>query len=62
MTLKPQGGLLQADEVASFEAEPGYREAVVVRRCDDRGKVAGLATRRLEDYRQLLQSLAGRRR
>jgi [1-hydroxy-2-(trimethylamino)ethyl]phosphonate dioxygenase len=62
LTLKLQGGPLPAAEVASFEAEPGYREAVVVRRCDDRGKVAGLATRRMEDYRELLLSLAGRRR
>ena len=61
VTLKLQGGLLSADEVASFEAEEGYRDAVVVRRCDDRGKVAGLATRPLEEYRQLLRSLAGRR-
>lgn len=57
LTLKLQGGPMPAEEVASFEAEPGYREAIVVRRCDDRGKVAGLATRRLEDYRELLQSL-----
>jgi [1-hydroxy-2-(trimethylamino)ethyl]phosphonate dioxygenase len=61
-TLKLQGGPMSPDEVASFEAEPGYRAAVVVRRCDDRGKVAGLATRRLEDYRELLRSLAARRR
>ena len=61
LTLKLQGGLLSADEVASFEAEPGYRDAVVVRRCDDRGKVAGLATRPLQEYRQLLGALAGRR-
>jgi [1-hydroxy-2-(trimethylamino)ethyl]phosphonate dioxygenase len=57
LTLKLQGGPMPADEVAAFEAEPGYREAIVVRRCDDRGKIAGLATRRLEDYRGLLQSL-----
>ena len=62
LTLKLQGGLLSADEVAAFEAEPGCRDAVVVRRCDDRGKVAGLATRRLDEYRELLQSLAARRR
>jgi [1-hydroxy-2-(trimethylamino)ethyl]phosphonate dioxygenase len=61
LTLKLQGGLLSAAEVVSFEAEPGYRDAVVVRRCDDRGKVAGLATRRLEEYRELLRSLAARR-
>lgn len=58
LTLKLQGGAMSADEVARFEGEPGYREALIVRRCDDRGKVAGLATRRLEDYRGLLQSLA----
>src|SRR6185437_14256063 len=57
LTLKLQGGPMPADEVAAFEAEPGYREAIVVRRCDDRGKIAGLATRRLQDYRGLLQSL-----
>ena len=61
LTLKLQGGPMPADEVASFEAEPGYRDALVVRRCDDRGKVAGLATRRLEDYRGLLRSLAAGR-
>lgn len=61
ITLKLQGGLLSAAEVAGFEAEPGYREAVIVRRCDDRGKVAGLTTRRLEEYRELLLALADRR-
>ena len=58
LTLKLQGGPMTADEVVSFEAEPGYRNALVVRRCDDRGKVAGLTTRPLEDYRRLLQALA----
>jgi [1-hydroxy-2-(trimethylamino)ethyl]phosphonate dioxygenase len=62
LTLKLQGGLLSADEVAGFEAEASCRDAVVVRRCDDRGKVAGLATRPLEEYRGLLRSLAARRR
>jgi len=61
LTLKLQGGPMSADEVAGFEAEPGYRDAIVVRRCDDRGKVAGLATRRLADYSELLRSLAARR-
>jgi phosphonate degradation associated HDIG domain protein len=61
-TLKLQGGLMSAEEVATFAAERGCRDAVVVRRCDDRGKVAGLTTRRLEDYRELLQSLATHRR
>jgi phosphonate degradation associated HDIG domain protein len=61
LTLKLQGGLMSADEVASFESEPGCGDALIVRRCDDRGKIAGLATRRLEDYSGLLRSLATRR-
>jgi [1-hydroxy-2-(trimethylamino)ethyl]phosphonate dioxygenase len=61
LTLKLQGGPMSADEAASFEAEPGYRDAIVVRRCDDRGKVAGLATRRLEEYSKLLRALVTRR-
>jgi phosphonate degradation associated HDIG domain protein len=61
LTLKLQGGPMPAAEAASFEAEPGYRVALIVRRCDDRGKIAGLATRRLEDYSGLLRSLATRR-
>jgi len=57
LTLRLQGGAMSADEVASFQAEPGYRDAIAVRRCDDRGKIAGFATRRLEDYYPLLRSL-----
>jgi len=47
---------------ASFKAEPGCRDALVVRRCDDRGKVAGLASRRLENYEALLRPLVRRGR
>jgi phosphonate degradation associated HDIG domain protein len=62
VTLKLQGGLMSAAEVASFESEPGCRDALIVRRCDDRGKVAGLATRTLADYSGLLGALAAHHR
>ena len=58
VTLKLQGGLMSASEVAQFETEPFYRQAVQVRRCDDRGKIAGLEIRGLADYRLLLQRVA----
>jgi [1-hydroxy-2-(trimethylamino)ethyl]phosphonate dioxygenase len=57
-TLKLQGGPMLPEEIARFEAEPYYREAVVVRRCDDQGKVAGLKTPQLPDYGALIGSLA----
>jgi len=59
-TLKLQGGPMTAREVAQFEAEPFWREAVRVRRCDDQGKVAGLRTATLRDYTALIERLARR--
>ena len=62
LTLKLQGGAMRPDEVAAFEAEPFHREAVLVRLWDDEGKVAGLKTRSLADYRELIESVAAARR
>ena len=61
ITLKLQGGPMNADEVARFEAEPFYREAVRVRQWDDQGKVPGSKTPGLGDYRGLIESLAAHR-
>jgi phosphonate degradation associated HDIG domain protein len=54
ITLKLQGGPMAAHEAAQFETEPFHREAVRVRRWDDQGKVAGLKTPSLGDYRSLI--------
>jgi phosphonate degradation associated HDIG domain protein len=57
VTLELQGGPMTRDETARFEAESFYRQAVRVRRWDDAGKVAGLATPQLEHYRALINSM-----
>jgi phosphonate degradation associated HDIG domain protein len=57
-TLKLQGGPMSSGETRAFEREPYYREAVRVRRWDDQGKVAGLATPPLEAYLELLNAAA----
>lgn len=57
-TLKLQGGPMSPAEVARFEREPHYREAVLVRRWDDQGKVAGLKTAALREYATLIDALA----
>jgi [1-hydroxy-2-(trimethylamino)ethyl]phosphonate dioxygenase len=57
-TLKLQGGPMTPREVTQFEAQPFWREAVRVRRCDDQGKVAGLTTLPLQDYTALIERLA----
>jgi len=58
VTLQLQGGPMAAHEVAQFETEPYYQDAVRVRQWDDQGKVAGLKTPSLADYRSLLEKLA----
>jgi [1-hydroxy-2-(trimethylamino)ethyl]phosphonate dioxygenase len=58
VTLKLQGGPMSAAEVSRFETERYHKEAVQVRQWDDQGKVAGLVTPCLEDYRALIEELA----
>jgi phosphonate degradation associated HDIG domain protein len=57
-TLELQGGPMSAIEVANFETQPFWREAVRVRRWDDQGKVAGLKTLALRDYAPLIERVA----
>jgi phosphonate degradation associated HDIG domain protein len=56
LTLKLQGGVMSAAEIAAFETEPFFREALLVREWDDRGKIAGLRTPDLESYRRLIEA------
>jgi phosphonate degradation associated HDIG domain protein len=57
ITLKLQGGPMSALEVSRFKGERFHEDAVSVRRWDDRGKVPGLATSSLLDYRALIEAL-----
>jgi phosphonate degradation associated HDIG domain protein len=59
-SLQLQGGPMNADEVAAFEENPHFREAVRVRLWDEAGKVAGLKTRDFRDYAPLLQRVVDR--
>jgi [1-hydroxy-2-(trimethylamino)ethyl]phosphonate dioxygenase len=58
VTLKLQGGPMAAHEVAEFENARFCKEAVLLRQCDDQGKVAGLKTPGLSDYLALIEKLA----
>jgi phosphonate degradation associated HDIG domain protein len=58
VTLKLQGGPMTAHEAAAFETEPFCKDAVLIRQCDDQGKVAGLRTPGLGDYRLLIEQFA----
>ena len=54
-TLSLQGGPMSEAEVAAFETNPYYREAVRVRIWDDDGKDPGMATPPFRYYVPLLQ-------
>jgi phosphonate degradation associated HDIG domain protein len=57
-SLERQGGPMDAAEVAAFEANPGWQDAVALRRWDDQAKVPDLQVPSSESYRPLLDSLA----
>ncbi len=57
LTLELQGGPMSALEAAAFEREPFHREALRVRRWADLGKLAGLKTAALSDYRALVEGV-----
>jgi [1-hydroxy-2-(trimethylamino)ethyl]phosphonate dioxygenase len=56
-TLQLQGGAMTGVEIDGFEAEPYHREAVQLRRYDDRAKIAGLSTPDFEHYVALIERL-----
>jgi [1-hydroxy-2-(trimethylamino)ethyl]phosphonate dioxygenase len=57
-TLKLQGGSMSPSEVAAFESEPYRSDAVLLRQCDDQGKVVGLQIPGFEHYRALIERAA----
>jgi len=61
LSLKLQGGPMSESEVAQFESRRFSREAVRLRHWDDLGKVQGLNTPSLEDYRELIEATVTRR-
>lgn len=56
-TLQLQGGPMSPQEVRTFEREPFHRDAILLRRCDDQGKVSGLNTPGFAHYRDLFRRL-----
>lgn len=54
-SLEKQGGVLSADEVATFEARPDFADAVALRGWDDGGKIDGLAVPGWDHYADLLR-------
>jgi gamma-butyrobetaine dioxygenase len=54
LSLAAQGGIMSQAEAAAFAKNPAFEAALLLRRCDDRGKDAALQTQTIEHYRGLL--------
>ncbi len=57
LTLKLQGGPMDAAEVEAFAGQPNLKDILRVRVWDDQAKVAGVATPFFDHYAPLLQRL-----
>ncbi len=57
-SLHLQSGPMRAEEVAAFEGNSYFREAVRLRLWDDEAKVPGLITAELPSYRHLIEEAA----
>jgi [1-hydroxy-2-(trimethylamino)ethyl]phosphonate dioxygenase len=59
-SLQVQGGKMSIDEIAAFESEPFFRQAVALRYYDDMSKIADMETPDLEHFRPVIaQTLQG---
>lgn len=54
ISLAGQGGVMSPGEVTAFAQEPAFEAAVLLRRCDDRGKDVSLQTQNIAHYRDLM--------
>jgi [1-hydroxy-2-(trimethylamino)ethyl]phosphonate dioxygenase len=59
VSLQLQGGPMTADEVAEFERQPSFRDAVRLRRWDDEAKVPGRPTPTIAEFAAELRAAAG---
>ena len=57
-TLELQGGPMSPAQVAAFETEPFFRQAVMLRQWDDQGKIANYPTPDLAHYVPIMERLA----
>ncbi|MCE2518176.1 MAG: hypothetical protein J4F41_10255 [Alphaproteobacteria bacterium] len=56
-SLRLQGGPMTADEVEEFAQTPHLERILMVRRCDDGGKVAGGDTPSLDHYLGIMEGV-----
>ena len=56
VSLKLQGGIMSDDEAKKFVSLKFYDDAILLRKYDDEGKIPNIKMRKIEDYRNLINS------
>ncbi len=57
VTLRWQGGVMEADESDRFAGQKSFESLLLLRRCDEAAKVPGFDCSPLDEYRPLLEGL-----
>ena len=56
ISLKLQGGIMNDDEAQKFTSLKYYREAIMLRKYDDDGKIPNIKIKKIDDYKDLINS------
>ena len=56
ISLELQGGIMNDEEAKKFTSLKFYKDAVILRRYDDDGKIPNIKMKKIDDYRDLIIS------
>ena len=56
ISLELQGGIMNDEEVQKFTSLKFYKDAIILRKYDDDGKISNIKMKKIDDYRDLITS------
>jgi predicted HD phosphohydrolase len=56
VSLKLQGGIMSDDETKKFISSKFHDDSILLRKYDDEGKIPNIKVKKIEDYRNLINS------
>ena len=56
ISLELQGGVMDSEEAQKFTSLKYYKEAIILRKYDDDGKIPNIKMKKIDDYRDLITS------
>jgi predicted HD phosphohydrolase len=56
ISLELQGGIMNDEEAQKFTSLKFYKDAIILRKYDDDGKIPNIKMKKIDDYRDLITS------